>query len=222
MTRALLVLSALLFAACSNGPTLRCGAGTHEDDGECVPDETSSPDTGVASAPDASIANPDAGIAAKRFFVTSALYDGDLKSAGRAADGLTSADAICQTAATAVNLGGTWKSLISAGTEAAIDRIAEVGPWFDLKGVKVFNNKANLASTPLAALEVDESANEFVLSPQVWTGSKSGAVPSGASCSGWTTNASNIEGTYGAGGTSWLDAQEHSCNATMHLYCIEQ
>ncbi len=59
----------------------------------------------------------------KRIFVTSTLYSGNL-------GGLSGADAKCLTAAQSVNLPGTWKAWLSSSTINAIDRIAEVGPWY--------------------------------------------------------------------------------------------
>ena len=83
--------------------------------------------------------------AGKRIFITTTSYSANL-------GGIAGADNKCALAAMAGNLGGAWKAWISDGATNAIDRFTDVGPWKDLKGVTIFNNKANLATSPLAPL----------------------------------------------------------------------
>lgn len=202
---------ALFITSCSYEPSLHCGEGTHEVGDECVP-----------------LTEREGSHAGMRFFVTSSGYTGDLMAAGRAADGLAGADALCQTAATGADLGGTWKAFISSSDQSAIDRIADVGPWFDLKGRKVFNNKANLATTPLGNLMFDENGREG--SREVWTGSNPGGLSSEHTCNDWTGDRGDSSTAYGTVGSptrvgDWLRrpmAPESKCTSSLRLYCFEQ
>ena len=102
---------------------------------------------------------PDAG-QPKRIFVTRTAFTGDLKTLGHAPDGPSGADALCDLAAQSMTLGGTWKAWVSTSTELATDRIAEVGPWVDLQGHVVFNNKAGFSTGPLRPIEFDERVDD--------------------------------------------------------------
>src|SRR5207302_1862130 len=47
---------------------------------------------------------------ARRAFVSSLTFNGDLKTSGAGATGVAGADALCNQIATARSLGGTWKA----------------------------------------------------------------------------------------------------------------
>src|SRR5688500_4322657 len=98
-----------------------------------------------------SVAGCDGGSAdAKRIFVTSLGYTGDRTTAGGAATGWQGADALCDLAAAGAALGGAWVAWASDSGTNAIDRIMDVGPWYFVDGATlVFNNKANLATSPV-------------------------------------------------------------------------
>lgn len=171
----------------------------------------------------------------KRVFVTSSLYSGNLKVEGQAATGLEGADNLCRTAAAAANLGGTWKAWLSAGVPAAtvtmstnaVDRIAEVGPWYRLDGSKAFNNKANLMTAPLVPLDRDENGRPIPGSSslQVWTGTSAGGRWSGTDCDQWTSGFANRSGTAGLATSAdqmWTDGAHGNCGSGLRLYCFEQ
>lgn len=149
----------------------------------------------------------------RRVFVTSTGYDGIQVS-------LAFADGVCATAAQAALLGGTWKAWLSAPGVNAIDRIADVGPWFRPDGQKAFNNKANLGTTPLVPINVDELGHTGI-STFVWTGTQTGGT-AGDACwngSGVTT------ATYGVTNstTFWTSNGIYDCgSANGRLYCFEQ
>lgn len=146
----------------------------------------------------------DAGAPPRRVFVTRTAYSGDLKSAGAAADGLAGADALCAIAAQSTSLGGTWRAWLSTTTVKAQDRIVGDGPWVDLKGNVVFNNKANFFTGPLRRIEYDERGDTTVVrfttgetqGVTVWSGTTSNLTVTRASfgamemltCLDWTTD----------------------------------
>ncbi|MFL5321038.1 MAG: hypothetical protein ACJ790_15370, partial [Myxococcaceae bacterium] len=99
----------------------------------------------------------------KRVFVTSVQYPATF-------GGLAKADEACMLAVSAAGLGGNWKAWLSDSNTDAIDRISDVGPWYlvfisavqsgDLPPYKVFNNKANLKTTPLLGINFSEKADK--------------------------------------------------------------
>ncbi len=157
----------------------------------------------------------------KRVFVTSAEYSGQL-------GGLAGADQLCQTAATAANKGGTWRAWLSSSTVNAIDRIADVGPWYQEPSagalVKTFNNKANLVTSPLQRLYVDEEGRGNSVSTQrtYWTGTLQTGQHASATCNDWASSTSQ-NGTVGPGSSAWsYNDFVVSCTSTYSLVCLEQ
>jgi hypothetical protein len=159
----------------------------------------------------------------KRIFITSAGYSGNLAAAGGKTTGLEGADALCNTAATAAALGGTWKAWISDGTTRAIDRITATGPWkkLDSGNTTVFNNKANLQTQPLSTIDYNE--NGVLTGGSVWTGTATGGAPTTSYCSGWASSSSSYYGTYGQVAiiSAWTDSSTGNCSNDNHLYCLE-
>ena len=154
-----------------------------------------------------------------RVFITSAAYAGNL-------GGLAGADALCTNAAKAANKGGTWKAFLSSATEDAIARMADVGPWHqelsDGTLVKVFNNKANLTTSPLATLFVDEQGGGFASSPGTyWTGTQQTGLKAADTCAGWTSASYAVSGERGTSG-SWFNASSLRCDASQPIVCFEQ
>ncbi len=160
----------------------------------------------------------DSGVPPKRVFVTRTAYSGDLKSAGAAADGLAGADALCGIAAQSMSLGGTWRAWLSTTTVKAQDRIVGDGPWVDLHGDIVFNNKANFFTGPLRAIAFDERGDSTVIEftsgdtqgVAVWSGTTSALAvtraPLGAmemlTCLDWTENDGAQRGGFGTSDNS--------------------
>ena len=164
-------------------------------------------------------------VGAKRVFVTSATYTGNLKVQGGGADGLEGGDKLCQLAASAATLGGTWRAWLSSSTINAIDRIADVGPWYRLDGAKVFNNKASIVTAgPLVAIDVNEVGG--TPKANTWTGTKKSGVFDSFSCHDWTDEApvNGYEGIVGitVGVTFWTESSSNPCHLENTLYCFEQ
>ena len=112
-----------------------------------------------ASNFDASATTDDGSCIVKRVFITSSVYEGVLTQYNAESVGLAAGDALCQTAATAANLGGTWKAWLSDTNDGAIERLVDVGAYYLVDGLtKVFNNYANLGTTPLVPINMDETA----------------------------------------------------------------
>ena len=155
----------------------------------------------------------------KRVFVTHAEHDGLF-------GGLAGADTFCADAATAANLGGTFKAWLSDSNTNAIDRIVDVGPWYLVDGVTlVFINKANLATKPLAEISKDETGATPPMPAglsYVWTGTLTGGQKD-LDCAGWT-NASLYArlGAWGTAPADWTSYTAGTCANTARLYCFEQ
>ena len=161
-----------------------------------------------------------------RVFVTSSTFSGDL-------GGASGADAKCATAAEAAQLGGAWKAWISTSNVNAIDRIADNGPWYLVDGVtRVFNNKANLLTSPLVPIFLDENGNAWQGGGLygTWSGSDDQGVRDtnafDDACVDWTSASNNDQAT---AGNPELTSQEWGgggsplpCDGTNSLFCFEQ
>ncbi len=177
----------------------------------------------------------------KRVFVTSLTYPADLRSAGGKATGRESADAICQTHADAVELGGTWRAWLSTSDKQAIDHIQGTGPWRRIDGVLAFANRATLGTTPQVPLAVDEKGGRPNPFYESWTGTALGGhlAPKGGlqsvTCLDWTSTIDSdqikgVLGVYGEPGSDidgttsgWTNIGPAFCSPfRRHLYCFEQ
>ncbi len=165
----------------------------------------------------------DAPPGAKRIFITGQTFQGSL-------GGLPGSDAACNSAAQAAQRGGTWKAWLSTTTVNAIDRIANVGPWFDMRGTLIFANKSNLTTSPAASLWYSET-NTFLASDKIWTGTGFGgtyiAALSGTSpCGEWTSGAMSDQAKVGqvgrSDGAAWTAQSNTTCDQQAHLICVEQ
>lgn len=176
---------------------------------------------GDTSGPDAAVV-VDSVPAVKRVFVTSSQYDGNLAAFG-------GGDKLCQQIATDAHLGGTWKAWLSIGGTSAVDRIADVAPWYLVDGVtKVFATKAQLRARPTVIINQDESGtiiDPMVTAPRdlvVETGTRNGGL-SGADCGAWTNTGM---GTYGFLDLPeyWTEYADGTCEvgSNKRLYCFEQ
>lgn len=157
---------------------------------------------------------------AKRLFVTAASYSGDFHGAlasSKAPYGAAAADALCQAAADAAALGGTWKAYVQDQTTLPNDRLTSAGPWYLLDGKKAFNNKANLVTKPLAPIEVDEQGKR-AFSATVWVGSNAGGT-----CANWSTSSYNqwAQTASTSDTESWRGSSTDSCDGKNRLYCFE-
>ncbi len=157
-----------------------------------------------------------------RIFITSTTYSGTFGS-------LTTADNNCNANARGANKGGTWKAWISDSMAEARTRIANVGPWVqqlaDGGTVVTFSNLANLQTTPLAPIEVDERGLPVPSGARAWTGTAGGGT-SAASCNDWApynTGFTGVVGVAGTTATAWTNDATLGCfSSANRLLCIEQ
>ena len=214
MRRVLLATQAFLIVACSDPDEtgITCGPGTHAEGQICVPGDNG-PDAGTSA--DAAALPP----GAKRVFVTRTTYKGNL-------GGLAGADALCQNAATAASLGGTWKAWLSDFDFDAIDRITGDGPWYNVAGTMVFANHAALSTAPAVGVEVQENGESLIIGARVWTGTAAGGSHNGRGssdyCYEWTseTGTSTVGNTLATDG-AWTDSETVTCVHNARLYCFE-
>lgn len=161
----------------------------------------------------------------KRVFVTSASYSGNLVATGNGSSALDAADKLCAAAAASVPLGGRWKSWLSDAATNAIDRIDDVGPWYQLDGHKTFNDKAGLRSSALVRLSITEQGVDST-SATVWTGTETGGLKSPSRCSDWTVgNSGSVRAQVGSTSytSDWTATTTFACvNLELPIYCFEQ
>lgn len=150
----------------------------------------------------------------KRVFVGSSFHTPDF-------GGLAGGDSICNARAAAAGLGGTWKAWLSDSITDAIDRLADVGPWFRLDGAKVFENLAGIPSFPLAPITTTELGVESFNT--VWTGTFADGTHA-SSCNDWssTSGVGAIGDPTSTTTGNWTGLMNTSCSGAFALYCFEQ
>lgn len=168
----------------------------------------------------------------RRIFVSNSSYSGNLGS-------LAGADAKCQAVVnwSSVQLGGTWKAILSdvSETEWAVNRI----PWNwgtleNINGDVVADDWADLWSGSLVNPVLYNEKGEDIGARRVWTGSKSdGSVDDGNAterhCNSWISSSNTDQTYYGWGnstGVNWLknttDFDDCDGDGVSHsIYCIE-
>ncbi len=196
--------------ACSDG---RSGAQVCEGDGTYAACECGSVNgTGGHGGGDMGGGTPSVG-GAKRVFVTSIAY------------AATAAPTVCQNAANAVGLGGTWKAWMAVNTTSPLPGILGSGPWQLITGETAFANSGQLGTTPSTAIDVTEMGTKLAAPDRyVWTGTLAGGTASGHDCADWTDNTNGWTGTIGDATqtATWTDVgSTQSCNYTAHVYCFE-
>ncbi len=156
-----------------------------------------------------------------RVFQTKTAFNGDLRSAGKSSDGLSSADALCQLSANSVSLGGTFRAYIGTKTVNAIDRVSVAGPWTTLKtsfGASVIGDAKGfgLAIKNLTTETGDATVNAF------WSGAGLGGLSSAADCDAWTNAGTGVDGHYGTSTSGFTgDMTDQSCSWDAGLLCFE-
>ncbi|MBI3092688.1 MAG: hypothetical protein HYZ02_00430, partial [Candidatus Levybacteria bacterium] len=169
---------------------------------------------------------------AKRVFVTSTTYNGNL-------EGLAGADAKCQARAGYISsaLGGggsVWKAWLSDSNTSAASRLTHAdSPYQLINGSTVSNNWADLTD---GTLQNPINITEFNTIPNsmsgVWTNTNifGEAYFSGnnnKTCKDYTSSVYSIEAYYifGRNGSSdgnWTLWSSDNCSSNARLYCFEQ
>jgi len=169
--------------------------------------------------------------AGKKVFMTSVIGNGNMSSWPGAGgkSGLLAADSVCQTRAIASGVTGTFKAWLSDGYTNAINRFNSNGPWVRLDGVKVADNKTDLADRSIfTSINLTELGAYIGGNWPVWTGSDDNGLATAATvCNNWTDATASFSGTMGypnhAGdGWSYFSGNTMQCSYTSgHLYCFE-
>ncbi|HTQ05726.1 MAG TPA: hypothetical protein VMI54_17810 [Polyangiaceae bacterium] len=160
----------------------------------------------------------------KRVFVTGQTFDGNFKELGNASDanGLSGADAACNDAATKAGLGGTWIAWLSVTGDDAINRVADVAPWYLVDQVtKVFDSHGQLAAP--ADVPVNMTENGDAVTGPAWTGTTLLGTAHSARCGEWKNNGTTL-GAWGDVGSAfdWSYKDTQYCSKMARLYCFEQ
>ena len=186
----------------------------------------------------------------KRVFATSMAFS--VTDVGSPANADVHCKAVADSA-TAAGLGSfagaNWKAWLSDSHTNAIDRLADVGPWYLVDGVtKVANNKAQLGLVP-AQLAHSINKTERGNTPSYassgpdgyefyWTGtSPGGQVSAEGTCQDWTSKTvCTAVGSTGAANGDWTEALNGiylctlpgstvvgaGCSDSWGLLCFEQ
>jgi hypothetical protein len=152
----------------------------------------------------------------KRAFVSSTVVNG-------AFGGLAQADAICQAAANAVGLGGSYKAWLSDATASPATRFTRsLLPYALVDGTRIADNWADLVSGSLNnRLHLTETGVAY--SDYVYTATtNNGTYFGGWDCNGWTTTAADARVGYSPDENQWSGVGTISCGEAMRLYCFEQ
>lgn len=174
-------------------------------------------------------------------FTTSAVFTGDLATAGFGVDGLDGADNLCQEAAEAVGAivpAGEYVAFLSTSTVAARDRLSPNNLGYVLaNGTTVIaTSKVDLLDgSILDPILLDETGINITPTPSpsgaspgnVWTGSTASGnlFDAQSTCSNWTSEGFDTEGRIGFPSevnAEWVSGTNNLCGFTERLYCFQR
>jgi len=138
------------------------------------------------------------------------------------------ADAFCQTDATAAGLGGTYKAILSTSTTAANTYITINFDVLNLRptgsgGSQVIaTSSADFWDGTIAYTLGYTASGGAPGGTQVWTGTTAAGAYSATACTNWTSGAAGASGTYGVttGTTAYVTSTTGTCNTGRRLLCI--
>jgi hypothetical protein len=208
------------------------------------PPTDAGPDVVVDSGPPPADAAPDVVVVDSgplpRVFLTQGSFNGDLRTQGGGATGLEGGDNLCAAAAAAAGLPGTFKAWLSDATTNAIDRLVDVGGWYNVGSNPslMFGSKAAITGGPNGGI-ADEQGNFLFNTP--WTGTRPNGTAETAetdpftssvstfegtstNCQGWTASSldSGAQGAGGMTGGAWTEGGLQQCQNLAGLYCFQQ
>ena len=143
------------------------------------------------------------------------------------------ADEDCTDGASRMSLGGTWRAWLSSSAVDAIDRIADVGPWYRVdRETTLFASKADLARGPRARIDPSEESEDWEscmrfgqCSQTFWSGTTVDGRRAADNCLDWTVYNLPAVATVGradVSGEEWVATESLACAAYLALLCIEQ
>ena len=149
---------------------------------------------------------------------------GKIRDSSDTRTGLEVADADCTTAGKTYG-GGQWRAWLSSSLMNAIDRLADVGPWYRLdQQTKLFENRAGITQGPLVPIEDPADAGVGTRT-FFWSGTLLDGTTSGANCTDWTEYVGGLKATVGradTAGPGWVAPTLESCSTYASLLCFEQ
>lgn len=147
---------------------------------------------------------------------------GKIMDSGDTRTGIQTADAECTAAASERGHAGSWRAWLSSSTVDAIDRIADVAPWYRVdRETLLFASKQELTSGPRATIEAMTDAEPMMF----WSGTDLDGSRSTDNCSDWTVYIQPAIATVGrvdVVGESWVMDTPLLCSKYLALLCIEQ
>ena len=163
------------------------------------------------------------------FVTTAAVASGAIGS-------VAAANTVCQSAATAAGLGGSYKAWIATttGTDDPNTTFTHsTVPYKDVAGNTIAANWTGLISGTLSHAINTNQTGTTGLSYNVWTNvvATTGAATTSTSsttgnCAAWTNSTSSDKGNFGLSSSTtstWSYSSNIACNtATNHLYCVQQ
>lgn len=180
-------------------------------------------------------------IAAKKIFVTSSLYTGNL-------GGVAGADSQCAARASSASLGGQWRAYLSTSTDDAVCRIlgvagklsancglpvapnlAAMGPYVNTAAMTVATSLQSLLSNTLAAAVGFNETGASASLATPFTGTANGVL-SGPNCSDWTDGSALNNATTGSASATnaqWSANGTGICSvlvtfvAISPIYCVQ-
>ncbi len=146
---------------------------------------------------------------------------GKIRDSADPRSGLEAADADCTQIAVQRELGGTWRAWLSSSELDAIDRIADVSPWYRTdRETLLFGSHRELTRGPRDAIE--PAQGEPLL---FWSGTLPSGRRSDDTCHDWTVYNVPAIATVGradAVGLAWIVREPLLCSNYLALLCIEQ
>ncbi|QQG37114.1 MAG: hypothetical protein HYS17_04955 [Micavibrio aeruginosavorus] len=152
--------------------------------------------------------------------------------ADSAIGGITGADTLCASAASAAGLGGTYMAWLATDeTDDPDSRFTTkaVIPYRGTDGALVANNWTDLTDGTVSVHPGRKSAaGDWIASGAVISNVSPGgaAINSGIdNCAGWTTNGSGYSGRFGTTGstnTGWTSNSTMGCSGYRVMVCIQQ
>jgi hypothetical protein len=153
----------------------------------------------------------------KKAFVSSTLVTGNI-------GGVAGADALCNNAAKAANLPGTYVAWISTQNSNAIDRVVANGPWQLVDGTQIAATKADLTLGNLPKqFNKDEKGNiPPAVEDRVWTGTGPNGKFNSADCNAWGgTGGGGLVGEAEQKNGGWTSIANEACTEVNRVYCLQ-
>lgn len=140
--------------------------------------------------------------------------------------GIAAADAMCMAEATALELGGTFRALLSTTDEAAAARFDSGPTWVRLDGVPWLESAEELSrGNPLTAANLD-SSGEYLGADMndslVWAGGRQPSSTQGDNCLDWSSALEmGIVGIANYSAAEFFDYTRSGCGVPLRVYCLQ-